>query len=377
MSTALRRSLLFSGIGVTIAAVISAQAPAPALQSDWYTNGQSWAGTVRSAGLSVEGRCVAITTSSFVAVIDKAGRELWRWNFSEGNRFIVANRVAVAPRCDWLTFTGDVGYRYAWVVHRSGKRIAIRTEGTPLSVEINHAGTLAATGTGAGAVYLLAADGTLRWKMDIGGGLVPVEELSFADDDSAIMVRSRGQSVISIAGKTQWSGGVWGVGSGRSARDFKTFVAWGEPPHGPGIGVLALLDSAGKTLWQRYATIPVAIISSAGDLVVARTNDNQNPTEEDGFLPRKEELAGALRLIAADGHVVRTFSTPGEPVSFADDGRRFLVNTGSDFLALDIEGNALWSIPSPDRFAVTVLTTPDLHNVVVLSNGNLEWFSPK
>ena len=70
-------------------------------------------------------------------------------------------------------------------------------------------------------------------------------------------------------------------------------------------------------------------------------------------------------MIAADGHVVRTFSIPGEPVSFADDGRRFLVNTGSDFLALDIEGNALWSIPSPDHFAATVLTTPDLHKTLL------------
>jgi len=65
------------------------------LQEDW-----SQSGRVGAAGLSVEGRCVAITTTSFVAVIDKTGRELWRWNFSEGNRFISATRVAVAPKCD-------------------------------------------------------------------------------------------------------------------------------------------------------------------------------------------------------------------------------------------------------------------------------------
>src|SRR5436309_14777745 len=58
------------------------------LQQDW-----SQSGRVGAAGLSVEGRCVAITTTSFVAVIDKTGRELWRWNFSEGNRFIFATRV--------------------------------------------------------------------------------------------------------------------------------------------------------------------------------------------------------------------------------------------------------------------------------------------
>jgi len=318
---------------------------------------------------------VAIATPSFVAVIDKTGQELWRWNFSEGNRLIVATRVAVSPKCDWLAFAGSAGYRYVWIAHRSGKRVSIKTEGTPLVVEISHDGTFAAAGTGAGMVYLLSADGTVRWTKDIAGGHVQIDELSIAADDRAMMVQSRGQAVISIGGKIQSLQGVWGVGSGRAARDFKTFISWGEPPHGPGIGSVALIDSTGKQRWSRYASNPIAILSSAGDLVVANTNDNQSPTEEDGFEPRSRELTSALRLIAADGTVVRTFSTTGTPVAFASDGRRFLIRAQTEFRALDLEGNTLWSIPSPEQGEVPFLTTSDLHTAVVLSNGKIAWFS--
>ena len=59
------------------------------------------------------------------------------------------------------------------------------------------------------------------------------------------------------------------------------------------------------------------------------------------------------KIITA-GSVLRTFSTPGKPVAFADDGRRFLIETDSDFLALDIEGNTLWRIPSLGSFGARV-----------------------
>jgi hypothetical protein len=358
-----------------VPAILATQVTARVLQADWDQTGQPWAGMVQSAALSAEGRCVAIATTSFVAVLDKTGgRELWRWNFNEGNRFIVATKVAVAPKCDWLVFAGGVGYRYVWFAHRSGRRIPVRTEGTPLAVEINHGGTLAVIGSGAGLVYLYGLDGTLRWQNNVGSP-GPVNELAFAEDDSAVMIRSRGQSVFSIDGKVRWAGGVWGVGSGRPARDFKNFVAWGEPPHGPGIGVVALLDSSGNSLWRRYASHPYSIISGDGKLVVSRTNDNQNPTEEDGFSPRSEQLASALRLLAQDGSIVRSFSTVGDPVAFASDGSRFMVRTERDFLALNLEGTPLWSIPLPDRFAFTALATGDLHTIVTLTDGNVAWFS--
>jgi hypothetical protein len=261
-------------------------------------------------------------------------------------------------------------------VHRNGKRVSVKSEGTPLGVEINHQGTLAVIGTGAGIVYLYSADGSLRWKNDVLSGY-PLDELSFAADDSAVMVRSWVQSVISIDGKTRWTGAIWGVGSGRASFDFRRFVAWGEPPHGPGIGRVGLIDEAGKIVWERYATYPSAIISSAGDYVIAQTNDNQNPTEEDGFSPRTEQLTHALRLLSSDGTVVRMYSIEGDPIAFASDGRRFLIRATTGLHALDLEGNPLWTVPAPEVGDVRVLSTADLRTLVVLENGKLSWYSPK
>jgi hypothetical protein len=370
----MRRWLVFLSLWIAVPFTLGKQTTVQTLRPDWDQTGRPWAGDVLAAALAPGGNCAAVATTSFVAVIDKTGRELWRWNFSEGNRYIAATKIAVAPQCDWLAFTGGVGYRYSWIVHRNGKRVPVQSKGTPLAVEINRKGTLVAVGSGAGIVYLYSADGALRWTNNI-GGIVPIAELSFADDDSAIMMRSWGQAVISIDGKTRWAGGVWGFGSAHAARDFKTFVAWGEPPHGPGIGQVGLLDGAGKILWERYGTLPEAIISSDGNHVIARTNDNQNPTEEDGFDPRREQLTRALRLIAKDGTVIRTFSSDGEPLAFASDGTRFLIRTQTDFLALDLEGKPLWSIPLPDTYDVVCLTTPDLHTVLVISKSSLAWYS--
>jgi hypothetical protein len=73
---------------------------------------------------------------------------------------------------------------------------------------------------------------------------VPAQEVSIADD-SAIMISSYGQEILSLDGKTMvW----WRLGRQEYAggKDFKTFVAWGEPPHGPGIGRVSLLDGEGK-----------------------------------------------------------------------------------------------------------------------------------
>jgi len=372
----MRRWIVAIAIFIAVPFTLGKQATTQTIRPDWDQAGRPWAAMIRSAALSTDGRCAAITTTSFVAVIDKTGNELWRWNFSEGNRYIAASKVAVAPKCDWLVFVGGPGYHYSWFVHRNGKRVPVKSEGTPLGVEINHQGTLAVIGTGAGIVYLYSADGSLRWKNDVLSGY-PLDELSFAADDSAVMVRSWVQSVISIDGKTRWTGAIWGVGSGRASRDFRRFVAWGEPPHGPGIGRIGLINEAGKIVWERYANYPSAIISNAGDYVIAQTNDNQNPTEEDGFSPRKEQLTWALRLISADGAVVRTYSIKGDPIAFASDGRRFLIRATTGLHALDLEGTPLWTVPAPEVGDVRVLSTADLRTLVVLENGNLSWYSPK
>jgi hypothetical protein len=288
--------------------------------------------------LSSIGRCVGISADENIVVIDPAGRELWRWDFRKDNHFIIATKIAVSPNCDWVAFLGGQGYHYVWIVHRQGRRISIKTEGTPLTVDISHAGKSVAIGTGAGFLLLYTPEAALQWKLDV-LGFLPTQEIAFAEDDSAIMVSSYGQVIVSADGKRRSFTGVWGVGSMRAAKDFKTFVAWGEPPHGPGIGRVSLLDSEGKALWTRVATDPRAIISPAGDRII-----------------------------------VRTFQTPGSPLAFSSDGRSFVLHQGDGFLALDLNESALWKISKSGypKFA----STPDLRSVVVAQENRAEWYSP-
>jgi hypothetical protein len=260
-----------------------------------------------------------------------------------------------------------------WIVHQLGRRISIKTEGTPLSLAITHAGNRLGIGTGRGDLLMVTSGGTREWSRD-GDGFLPVQEISIADDDSAIMISSYGQEILSSAGKPLWAGGVWGVGSMRASKDFKTFVAWGEPPHGPGFGRVSLLDSGGKVMWTRVATDPRAIISPTGDRIIVQTNDNQAPTEADGFSPLHEQLPRALRLLSRAGDIVRTYSAPGSPVVFSSDGRSFVLHQDDGFLALDLNENHLWRIPKPGYplFA----STTNLSSVVVADGDRLEWYSP-
>jgi len=322
---------------------------------------------------SSTGRCIAVSTKENIVVIDPGGRELWRWDFHKDNRYVFAEKVAVSPNCEWVAFVGGQGYHYVWIVHKQGRRISIKTEGTPLCLAITHAGSRVVIGTGTGALLMMTSNGRRVWSRE-GGGFVPTQEISIADNDSAIMISSLGQEILSIDGKTLWSDGGWGVGSMRAARDFKRFVAWGEPPHGPGIGSVRLLDGGGKVLWTRVATDPSAIISPTGDSIIVHTNENQDPSEADGFSPLREQLPGALRLLSRTGDIVRTYSAPGSPVVFSSDGRKFVLHQDNGFLALDLNENSVWVIQKSGYplFAAT----PDLHSIVLADGNSLEWYSP-
>jgi hypothetical protein len=323
--------------------------------------------------LSSTGRCVGISTRESIVVIDPAGRELWRWDFRKDNHFAFATKIAVAPNCDWVAFVGGQGYHYVWIVHRQGHRISIKTEGTPLTVDISHTGKSVAIGTGAGLVLRFTPEGALQWKLDVGGSL-PTQEISFSDDDSAVMVSSYGQAIVSAEGKKRAFTGFWGVGSMRASRDFKTFVAWGEPPHGPGIGSVGLLDGEGKVIWTRVATDPRAIISPAGDRIIVQTNDHQDVSEEDTFSPQRENLPRALRLLSRAGDIIRTYAAAGSPVVFSSDGRSFILHQQDGFLALDLNENHLWKIPKPGYPLLT--STSDLRSIVVGEENRVEWYSP-
>jgi hypothetical protein len=373
----MRRRLLLAVAIVTSAVLLPVPEPALASQSSYAELHPVWdrvmQARITDIRLSSTGRCVAVSTDENIVVIDSAGRELWRWDFSKDNRYVLATKIAVSPNCDWVAFAGGQGYHYVWIVHRQGRRISLKTNGTPLCLDITHVGNRVVIGTGARDLLMLTSGGTRIWSRE-GDGFVPAQEVSIADDDSAIMISSYGQEILSLDGKTRWSGGVWGVGSMRAARDFKTFVAWGEPPHGPGIGRVSLLDGEGKIMWTRVATDPRAIISPAGDRIILQTNDNQDPSEADGFDPQREQLPRALRLLSRTGDIARTYSSPGSPMLFSSDGRSFVLHQSDGFLALDLSENHLWKIPK-SGYPLFASTT-DTRSVVLAEENRLEWYSP-
>jgi len=375
----MKKYLFVAAVIVTLStlSLVPLARQARSFQSSNPTPRRAWermmSSPITDIDLSSNGRCVAVSTSQSFVVFDSAGMELWRWDFTKDNRFAVAHQLAVSPKCDWVAFAGGPEYRYLWIVHQHGSRIPLKTEGTPLSVAISHTGTSVAIGTGAGNLALYSSEGKLQWNVNAQGGQLPVQEISFAVDDHAIMVSSYSHAIVSVTGKPLPLGGVWGVGSMRAARDFKTFVTWGEPPHGPGIGQLSVLDATGKVLWSKVSSDPRAIISPAGDLVVAQTNEDQNPSEEDGFEPRRSNLSKALRLFSRAGTVVRTFTADGSPVAFSSDGRRFVLNDASGFVLLDLNETPLWSISKSGytRF----VSTPDFRSIVLTQGNLVEWYS--
>lgn len=350
-------------------AMAEARPPGNSLQAVWELN---LGKRINGIALSSRGSCVAIATDDEVDVRDQAGHPLWKWNFRSANRYIVAGNVAVSPSCNMVAFNGDPSYRYTWIAHRDGRRIFIRSSATPLGLAISHRDNLVAVGTGGGDLSLYAADGRLRWKRVLMDGHFFVTELSFSEDDRAIVVQSEG-AIVSINGDVKWANWNW-VGNMRAARDLKTFVASWDPPHGPGIGHITALDQDGKKLWSRFSFLPQAAISPSGDKIASWVNENQKPTEEDEYHPDDQE--GEFQILSRRGDVLKTLEIEGRPISFSSDEQYLLIMKPPDLSLFDLEGKHLWDIPVSDRSVV--IAAGNLKVILVYEMGGQEfsWFEP-
>jgi hypothetical protein len=140
---------------------------------------------VRSVALSQNGDCYSVVTLERISLFSRSGREIWHWDFKNGNRFMTASRVAVSPDCKWLAVAGRENYRYTWIAHRDGRMIPLRTKATPVSIAISHRGDMLAIGTGGGDVLLFNSDGTMRWQQTL--TYCCVQALAFSADDQAIV----------------------------------------------------------------------------------------------------------------------------------------------------------------------------------------------
>jgi hypothetical protein len=350
-------------------AVAEARPPGNSLQAVWELN---LGKPINGIALSSRGSCVAIVTADEVDVRDRAGHPVWKWNFKSTNRYIVASNVAVSPSCDMVAFNGDFSYRYTWIAHRDGRRIPLRSKATPLGLAISHRGNLVAVGTGGGDLSLYVADGRLRWKRVLMNGYFIAADLSFSEDDGAIVVQ-RESAIVSIDGDIKWANWLrWG--NMHAARDLKTFVASWEPPHGPGIGHITALDQDGKALWSKFSSLPDTAISSSGERIASWVNENQKPTGEDGYHPDDQERE--FQILSRLGDVLKTLDIEGRPLAFSSDERHLLIMKPPDLSVIDLEGNHLWGIPVSDRSVV--VAAGNLKVILVYERGGqgLSWFEP-
>ena len=170
--------------------------------------------------------------------------------------------------------------------------------------------------------------------------------MSFSEDNRFIVIREGETGLLRADGTLVW---VAGNEAMSAARDLQTFVAWWEPSHGPGDGRVSSLDAAGKVLWTSNTSVAGAVISPAGDKIVARLNIDQSPREADDNDPRET----SLQVLSRDGSVRKTLPADGIPVSISPDGNRVILRTESALQAIRLDGTRLFEISLVLTFSPT------------------------
>lgn len=318
-----------------------------------------------SVALSENGHCAAVAGAGTLEVLDSSGQLMWRWDYGKTNRLITPRKLAVAPSCNTIAMAGSPSYRYTWFADRQGHRVFVHTTSTPLGVAFDHKSQLVAIGTGGGDVLLLARNGRLKWKIALEDGSCCADHLSFSSDNRSILFYS---GVLRLDGSVLWTTRDWGV---LASKDLQTFVAWGGPNHGPGIGYVRALDASGNQMWSKWAS--GAVISPSGDKIVAGINVNQNPTDEDGF----KYQTTTLQVLSRNGDVLKTLPVQDAgKFAISPDGKRVLVETESGIEGLDLNGNHLFEILLGRN---NVLVSDDFSVILVYrlsgQDTQLQWYN--
>ena len=321
---------------------------------------------IYGAALADGANCAALTTEDSLVVVGRNGQELWRWDFRKDNRILQARDIAVSPGCDWAAFTGDSSYKYAWIAHKNGKRVALSFQSTPQGIAIDHGGKQVAIGTAGNEIRLYSADGSLRWTRPQGN---ITKSLEFSPDDRWVIETGWNGVLISIDGNVRWRQDL-GFGGMRASQDLKAFVTWTQAGHGQIWTSVSLLSEEGTTLWTKSSAYDSqAAISPSGDRIAFRVSA---PNQPESTL----DPVTTLTLFNRDGTVVRQLSGEGIPLQFSADGQRLLVNRVTQIDAVDAEDHILWTIPFRDD-PPSLSASPNLADILVQESNQLRWFNPR
>ena len=311
---------------------------------------QAWALTLDDPGAIVlsawspTGTCVAVATDTTVHVIDRAGRQLWTWNFRQTNRLIrVTYTLTVSPACDAVAVGGSSAYKYIWTANRLGKHVFFKTTGTPSAVKFSLGGDVLAVSTGARVGYLLSPQLAIHWSGDIGDLPVkwPSQVLETTAASPAEFTREDIEQIFDVGG--------WGQGEGDSVSDdgqWRVFVTW--PYRGyTGAGTVELWgpgaagyrerynnDRNRQPRWTKPIGCPEAMITFDGMFVVV-TGDAEHPDHPDdpdcdrSDLPTQVFDREGNPVVIATTDLRLTFSIPlSWDAPLTPEERRMLPDTG-------------------------------------------------
>ncbi len=196
--------------------------------------------------------------------------------------------------------------------------------------------------------------------------------------DGSVVWTGACNGVVRADGSVVWTGAFgaapWTIGMNAS-RDLRTFVSWEGYPHSPDIGQVRMLDESGKQLWRKFSEDPAAVVTPAGDKIVARFDVDQDLQET------QEPLEMKLQVLSRDGALLKDFpNVDGKPIAISPDGERVLIQTQAEIEGIDLNGTRLFAIAlNPTAYRI-VLVAEDFSGILVFSRGTdsqLRWYKVK
>jgi len=325
----------------------------------------SVASRISSTAWSSTGKCVAVSTADTVDVIDANGSRVWKWEFGRNNRLIRAGSLAVSPSCDAIAIVGDPDYKYVWIAQRSGARAFFKTNGTPWVVRFSLSGDVVAVTTGASLGYLFSRRAEVLWSgRDRDLPLRGPSKVGPSDRMTASQTEFAREDV-----DTLFQGPFSSDGSMRSD-DGRWTVNWGEPPHGPGNGLIQLFGPGDRIArWNKVIDCPSALILPGADRIIALGDLKSQDDTESSCEHRR------LYVFDQEGRMLQ--SAPVEGVGYllgaTPNGRVFVYQQKDQIQGLDPSLKAVWVIttprehvvrPSPDR-RMFLVHEPSGHSITL------------
>lgn len=320
--------------------------------------------------------CIAVADATAVSVRAPDGRELWHWAYAKGSRYIAPEAVAVSRECDAVALVGDAGYKYTWIVQKSGRAAAATAPGTPMSAAFDASGQRVAIGTAAGRVMLVGLDGVPVWTTDVSGHAAVVRRLHFTSAGH-IAVTDGGALILQASGRVVWS--LFATGSALSG-DAATAAVWEQPPHGPGYGTVQLVNTASATpLWQTpiYSDSPEALVARDGSRVALWANRNQNVNSDADYVsgPPMD-----LCLVDAAGRLVVRVDVPRGRLLAGDKSLdRLLLDASDGIIEVATSGKTRVVVPREALgYDAVVLVADDYSGLVAGQPGSaraVRWVS--